>query len=295
MDFGIAYLVNQDALTMTGAFMGSPNFISPEQAEGGTISGKSDVFSVGSVMYQCATAKVPFAGESVHATIYSVIHDAPDPAFRQNSKLLSDISDTIHECLIKEAKERPSVHDVVTRIEEISAGMGLAVNNGQEFSRQNPEVREGGYPVWPEYREYYHNYPHIIPPDYVFRTGRVFGPSPGSFNWRAPLAFFRGDGKSSRGSQSISEDGEGSEGGLPLHVAELAARLMASGQEYFTDEYVLTVSTFVNLNDLYVTSALGRYLAEQIMAELQSRGASVVEIRKTPAIMIRQKEEDMLD
>ncbi|MBU0481889.1 MAG: hypothetical protein KKG47_12390 [Proteobacteria bacterium] len=173
----------------------------------------------------------------------------------------------------------------------LGGGVVSAAGGGQEFSWQHPEAKEGGYPASLEYRGYYHNYPHTLPPDYVFRTGRVFGPAPAVFNWRDPLAFFRGEGAGARGSRGRERKEGGSlEGGLPVQVAELVARLLANSREDFTDEYVLAVSTFVNLNDLYVTSSLGRFLAEQLVAELQSRGAEVVEIRKTPAIMIRQRE-----
>lgn len=167
----------------------------------------------------------------------------------------------------------------------------VAGTGDQEFSWQHQSTEEGAYPASPNYRGYYYNYPHDLPPDYVYRTGRVYGPSSASFNWRDPLAFFRGKGGSKRVSprSGAMASGEMIDRGLPQRVEELALQLIASADEDFTDEYVLTVSTFVNLNDLYATSSLGRYLAEQCMAELQLRGARLVEVRKTPAMMIRQK------
>lgn len=125
MDFGIAYLMNQEALTMTGAFVGSPNYISPEQAEGGKLSTKSDVFSVGAVMYECACGRVPFAEETVHGTIYSVVHDTPVPAFRRHANLLADVSALINECLCKEPRSRPDAREAMARIEELRAGLGV--------------------------------------------------------------------------------------------------------------------------------------------------------------------------
>ena len=60
MDFGIAYLVNQQALTMTGAFVGTPNYVSPEQAQCHILTEKTDIFSVGCLLYEAAAGKPAF-------------------------------------------------------------------------------------------------------------------------------------------------------------------------------------------------------------------------------------------
>ena len=79
LDFGLARLGSSD-LTKTGVVMGTPNYMSPEQVMGERVDARSDVFSAGAVFYELLTNRKPFDAESVHATLYQVVHrDAPPP------------------------------------------------------------------------------------------------------------------------------------------------------------------------------------------------------------------------
>ena len=75
---------------------------------------------------------------------------------------------------------------------------------------------------------------------------------------------------------------------LKLRVRELCRQLLATASEPLVDDYTLTVNSFVNLNDLYATSALGRLLGEQMIGELQSAGAEVIDVRKSAGLMVRE-------
>lgn len=120
----------------------------------------------------------------------------------------------------------------------------------------------------PTYRSHFYNYPHEIPADYVFRTERVFSP--------------QGMGRGvSPGASSVAPNAA-----LTAAVHDLAQRLVASAGAEIADEYIVAVSTFVNLNNLYATSGLGRYVGEQMISELRGRGIAVVDVRKTPGIMV---------
>lgn len=119
MDFGIAYLVSHESITMTGTFVGSPNYISPEQAEGKSITGKTDVFSLGSLAYQCATGQLPFDAENPHAIIRAIVNDRPDPPHGINGRLLHSISDFIAACLTKDDGGRPDAGECLERIEAL--------------------------------------------------------------------------------------------------------------------------------------------------------------------------------
>lgn len=120
----------------------------------------------------------------------------------------------------------------------------------------------------PIYRSYFYNYPHEIPADYVFRTERVFSPQAMK------------DGVPPGGSPVAPN------AALAAAVHDLARKLLAGVGEEIADEYTVAVSTFVNLNNLYATSALGRYVGEQMIGELQGHGIAVVDVRKTPGIMV---------
>ena len=78
IDFGISRAVEGTSLTSTGLVLGSPGFMSPEQAEGGTVGPPSDMFSLGTVLAFAATGEGPFGSGSMPALIYRVVHGTPD-------------------------------------------------------------------------------------------------------------------------------------------------------------------------------------------------------------------------
>ncbi len=132
-------------------------------------------------------------------------------------------------------------------------------------------------------RQYFYNYPHQVPPDYVYRTGRVWaGPSiiPGAGT--SPGAAVKGKKNDRPGTISRGEK-------LKAEVKSLAEQLVNGGRDYLVDDYVVAVASFVNLNDLYQTSSLGRYLGEQLLGDLHRAGVGVVEIRKTPGFLVRRQ------
>lgn len=129
----------------------------------------------------------------------------------------------------------------------------------------------------PAYRPYFYNYPHAIPPDYVFRTARVFSPQ------NMSSSVFAGFGSGQAGGQAGSA-GQGA--ALQAKVNELGKALIANASEVVADEYVVAVSTFVTLDNLYATSSFGRFLGEQLLSTLQQSGLEVIEVRKTPGMMV---------
>ena len=79
-DFGIAKVTNSgEHLTMTGSLLGTPSYMSPEQARGGEIDGRSDLFSVGCVLYEMLAGQKAFRGDSITALIFKIITEDPPP------------------------------------------------------------------------------------------------------------------------------------------------------------------------------------------------------------------------
>jgi serine/threonine protein kinase len=79
-DFGIAKVTNSgEHLTMTGSLLGTPSYMSPEQARGGEIDGRSDLFSVGCVLYEMLAGQKAFRGDSITALIFKIITEEPPP------------------------------------------------------------------------------------------------------------------------------------------------------------------------------------------------------------------------
>ena len=78
-DFGIARLPNSAVKTMTGLILGSPRYMSPEQVIGKAIDSRSDIFSLGVVLYEALTGVAPFDGDNVNAIMYATVNTTPAP------------------------------------------------------------------------------------------------------------------------------------------------------------------------------------------------------------------------
>ena len=83
-DFGIAHIADEQSRTQTGAVLGSPNFMSPEQIEGAKPTHKTDIFSLGGVFYYCLAGKLPFTGPSIPVTMRNICERQPPPILELN-------------------------------------------------------------------------------------------------------------------------------------------------------------------------------------------------------------------
>jgi serine/threonine protein kinase len=111
IDFGISRAAEASVLTQSGTVMGSPSYMSPEQAEGGTVGSASDVFSLGAVLTFAATGQGPFGTGSTAALIYRVVHGQPD-----TTHLPSQIRPLIERCLAKDPSQRPKPADLLAEL-----------------------------------------------------------------------------------------------------------------------------------------------------------------------------------
>jgi len=103
-DFGIAKATDTgDHLTMTGSLLGTPSYMSPEQARGGQIDGRSDLFSLGCVLYEMLAGKKAFRGESITALIFKIITEEP-PNIRD---LDPDVPDEMVRIITKAISKAP--------------------------------------------------------------------------------------------------------------------------------------------------------------------------------------------
>lgn len=108
LDFGLARDILQDnGLTQPGIIVGTPSYMAPEQAQGNDVDERCDLFSLGTLLYQLATGRVPFVGANVTATLMAVAHEAPVPIERDSAGISSDLSDLIMCLLSKDREVRP--------------------------------------------------------------------------------------------------------------------------------------------------------------------------------------------
>ncbi len=154
MDFGIAYLVNQESITLTGAFVGSPSYVAPEQVVGEPITDKSDVFSFGSLCYVCATDLTPFEGDNPSAIFNKVVNEDPVSPLSHNFQLLHWLNDFIENCLQKDPLKRPDIPQCIEKLSDFCASYGIELNRNrfirfcEDTEKYRKEEREELYSIF---------------------------------------------------------------------------------------------------------------------------------------------------
>lgn len=104
-DFGIAHVIDSN-LTMEGCMIGTPSFMSPEQFGGRKIDHRSDLFSVGVILYELLTGERPFAGDGICATMHQVLKTNPAFPSELNVAITPALSQVVMKALRKEPGER---------------------------------------------------------------------------------------------------------------------------------------------------------------------------------------------
>ncbi len=118
-DFGVAKLTGS-SLTLTGQLLGTPAFMSPEQFTGSSVDGRSDLFSIGVILYWMCTGELPFQGESVTSIGIKVMQSEPVSARQLNPSLPPDIDIVLARCLAKNPDNRyATAGDLVTDLEAL--------------------------------------------------------------------------------------------------------------------------------------------------------------------------------
>lgn len=128
-DFGIAKVLDPDAnkLTQTGQIIGTPAYMSPEQAQGQTISPASDVYSLGILAFEMLTGRVPFTADTAIALLLKHINEPPPPIVDLVPDLSQDIVELVGNMLEKNPTRRPQTgKDVLLQLAAIQKKMELA-------------------------------------------------------------------------------------------------------------------------------------------------------------------------
>ncbi len=107
-DFGIAHIQDPDVheKTQAGEILGTPGYMSPEQVNGASIDGRTDLFSLGIILYELCTGKRPFKGETIPATFQAILNEKPTPVSKNNASIPDGLSKTIMKCLNKKPDDR---------------------------------------------------------------------------------------------------------------------------------------------------------------------------------------------
>jgi ABC-type transport system substrate-binding protein len=106
MDFGLAHTASESRLTKTGTLVGTVAYLSPEQVASRAFDGRSDIYSLGVVLYECLVGEPPFTGE-VQSVLYRIVHEIPQPPRSLGAEIREDLQDAILRCLEKDPARRP--------------------------------------------------------------------------------------------------------------------------------------------------------------------------------------------
>ncbi len=166
LDFGLARAVDADAvrlgedvtslgLTQVGTIVGTMPYMSPEQIEGKPLDHRTDLFSLGIMLYELATGERPFRGDSPPALMSSILKDHLEPVGERRSDLPGDVCRLIDRCLEKDPRDRiQTATEILRRIESPSPRVGVRsrpvsqAGGARQQPRDRPSARRRS-PCWP--------------------------------------------------------------------------------------------------------------------------------------------------
>jgi serine/threonine-protein kinase len=128
------------SMTRTGAVMGTPYYMSPEQARGSKIDHRSDLYSVGVVMYQSVTGRVPFNAETFNELVFKIALESPEPAELLTPELDPAFSAIIHKAMARDLAQR------FQTAREFQAAIAQWMMTGTAAIGAPTAVQTGGYP-----------------------------------------------------------------------------------------------------------------------------------------------------
>src|SRR6202047_4825846 len=105
-DFGTAKILQFGTVQQTAHVMGTPSYMSPEQVKGRAVDGRSDIFSLGVMLYEMVTGEKPFPGQNITTVIYKIVNEEPVPPKQVNPSVHPGISAVVMRALAKDPDTR---------------------------------------------------------------------------------------------------------------------------------------------------------------------------------------------
>ena len=133
VDFGLARLGDATQLTQTGSTLGTPAYMSPEQALGEKADRRSDIWSLGVVLYEMVTGQLPFKGEVQAAIAYSIVNEEPEPVTALRSGVPIELDRMINKALAKDRADRyQHVDDMLVDLQVFAQAGSLPAESTDE-------------------------------------------------------------------------------------------------------------------------------------------------------------------
>lgn len=140
LDFGLARLAGETRLTKTGTTVGTVMYMSPEQATGGAVDARSDVWSIGAVLYEMLTGRAPFVGDADPAVVYQIVNVDPTPITSIRGEVPLGIENVVDRALVRDPSKRYASAD------ELRGG----IEEQHEFLEAG--IVSGGSAAWKRFR-----------------------------------------------------------------------------------------------------------------------------------------------
>jgi ABC-type transport system substrate-binding protein len=121
-DFGLAMAPAQQRLTKTASIVGTIVYMSPEQVSGEDLDTKTDIYSLGTVLYECLTGQPPFTGD-VQAMVYRISNELPLPPRALQPQLDDDVEDLLLRCLEKDPRNRPTGKELFDKLSKYRSAL----------------------------------------------------------------------------------------------------------------------------------------------------------------------------
>jgi len=124
MDFGLARIAGSTLVTREGTTMGTVTYMSPEQARGKTVDHRTDIWSIGVVLYEMLTGELPYKGEHEQAVIHSILKEKPRPITEQKADIPASIEQVVFRALEKDREKRyQRIEDLLDDLKSLAAGI----------------------------------------------------------------------------------------------------------------------------------------------------------------------------
>ena len=143
MDFGLAHIHGDPNFTKKGSTPGTTAYMSPEQLKGEEVDFRSDIWSLGIVLFEMLTGQPPFHGNFDQAIIYSILHERPKSIKKLNPDVPDELEQIVLACLEKDRKKRiQSTEELLTKLKAIKSNSSLSISG--KFSASRLKISKTG-------------------------------------------------------------------------------------------------------------------------------------------------------